>query len=660
MLSGLALQAKSPSKSPKKSPDNYREEIALYCPQPLMEHAPIRHAVLEAQVLLDEGFRMPVRLYQLLKDSVRDAKVAILLQQSVPENSTDRSYSISPTEDSWGGQYQYTIESPSRNGLITGLFGLLQRHLGYGFIHPEETITPDHWAWPLDFKFSTQAEPRFERSGLQPHVNVPTVFADEVLDYNRETTPMAYRHYLQWLVHNGQNLLILEAPPKLNKWLKHVGRARLKTAHEHGLEVAMRLPDDEVSIKGIQELAEVGVDEVVLGPSWAGIFNFKKNDLPKSIRIRYESAWGGGQQYEFDNNEPLLITPGPLHPNRLVNGQRNWLKLMRRHHPVLAVLELPGWADQSTGLLNLPVYARNHEVLQLFAELNFTCLAIAHEGLETAHWLAPWLLMQQTWQQSGTTNQQANLFDMVYNRKDTLAADFSPLERTLPALQVDSLIQEALLTEHKMNLKAHVWPFLQALPETELGGSDFFSPSFQRGFADSLTTIDSQFVANLEHHLIDSLRHYARVLQVLADRLDLGVTLMKTAGLRRMSQRDYRRKRSAIDELSFALRLTGLRAMHKAHLLEAQVKARKTDFAKDEAVIANLELAAQNRLEQAAFVRKEALQVIDRLVAGFRHARGQQTAKTHTQTGHKYRYYYPLLYLTVWEQEEALVEKAIR
>lgn len=630
-------------------PERYRQEIALYCPRTLMSFAPVRHAVLEAEQLLEQGFRMPVQTFQLLQDSVREAKVAIYLKQRHPYSLTDRSFEITPTDDSWGGQYHYTISSPSKMGVVAGLFALLQQHLGYGFIHPEETLVPDHVAWPLPYEFSTTGTPRFKYSGLSPRVDVPTIFADEFLNRRRDVVPMAYRHYLQWLIHNGQNQIIFTAPHKTHRWLKGNGTLLLKAAKDHGLQLVVRLPDDEVAIETLHHLSNLGVDEVILGEDWAGIFAFKAGRLPRGLRYRYLAQWGN-DELGFENNETLAFDLAHVHRSPQPDWQQHWLRRhIQQQVEYGANLAVSDWPAQMAGMFDLVEYHRNQAWMQYLQQTDMQAISVRHAGLEVGAWLPVWLLMHQTWSYDQHTEKTFSP-----NAIDALPPRFALLDTVLPDLHTDSLL--AVAHRAMADLKRHAL-LMQPIADTELGQSAAYRSGFRGTLRRTIATADAATLERIAQTQIDKLRLAARELQVVADRIDLGATLLKAGRQPHTGSQADRRKQHIIAELSYALRLTGLRAMHVAFLIEAQLKHRAAQLAEDQAVVANLELAADNRLEQAAFVRKEALQVVDRLSTHFRYARGWQTAKARTHTGHKYHYYYPLLDLMTWAQEEALVRK---
>lgn len=110
------------------------------------------------------------------------------------------------TSKSTNNGVRLDLNTWSFEGIAFGLYGLLQEKLGIKFIHPKQTVFPKHAAWPLPAQFHWRAEPLFDKKGFHLHTLHPLELTEQLHNPDYPGALEDIKQFIDWLVRNQQNV----------------------------------------------------------------------------------------------------------------------------------------------------------------------------------------------------------------------------------------------------------------------------------------------------------------------------------------------------------------------------------------------------------------------------------------------------------------------
>ncbi|MFM1875657.1 MAG: hypothetical protein RL266_1394 [Bacteroidota bacterium] len=180
----------------------------------------------------------------------------------------------------WSGQFpHYTLTARSQQGLIFGIYGLLDEVLGFRFIHPKRTIVPDEVIWPKVLKYSSS--PRFSKHGFHLHTQHPLELTEQLHNPDLPNAWQDVKEYIDWLVRNRQNYWewCLLRTVDMEKWQPHAKRM-VDYSHQRGLMIGL-----DVSLHMIQQRT------FQLYKSWPKSWRSKEALLLQSLEDLFYADW---------------------------------------------------------------------------------------------------------------------------------------------------------------------------------------------------------------------------------------------------------------------------------------------------------------------------------------------------------------------------------
>jgi hypothetical protein len=233
--------------------------------------ASLKYTIEDAQTLLKQGNIIIADKF----DSATTFNVILQLDSdtsrynSLYEANTKQTQKFSIRSSFHEGTYLIEITSLSAKGLSNGIYYFLQKHLGFQFYHPKETIIPDLSDFQPD-TFSETITPRFDKIGFHVHAMHPLEITEALLNENTPNGAEEVKTYINWLCRNGQNYLEfnLLRSIKLKTWVPYM-KPIVDYAHERGI-----ICGADMSFHMIQQRA----------------FQLYKN-FPASFRKRTDRYW---------------------------------------------------------------------------------------------------------------------------------------------------------------------------------------------------------------------------------------------------------------------------------------------------------------------------------------------------------------------------------
>lgn len=180
----------------------------------------------------------------------------------------------------WSGTYPYfKLQAPSQEGLIFGIYGLLDEVLGFRFIHPKQTIKPKKVEWPKAINYSST--PRFSKHGFHLHTQHPLELTEQLHNPDFPNAWQDVQEYINWLVRNRQNYWewCLLRTVDMEKWQPHA-KQMVDYSHQRGIMIGI-----DVSLHMIQQRT------FQLYKSWPKSWRSKENQMLRSLDQLYYANW---------------------------------------------------------------------------------------------------------------------------------------------------------------------------------------------------------------------------------------------------------------------------------------------------------------------------------------------------------------------------------
>lgn len=652
--------------------------MAIIAPSGSLEDPTVRSAVHDALALLKQGF--PSARVSL---NDRRAAIRLVLPEPVPTppgttlNSKDQAYCW--TSRAVGGAIVLSLSATSSEGIRNGLYGLLQERLGYRFIHPRQTIVPRHGTWPLPRRFHWRAIPRFANRGFHLHTLHPIELTSQIHEPDHPGAQADLRQYVDWLARNGQNTVqfFLLRGIDRERWPLHA-RELVKYAHQRGVRVGV-----EISLSMLQQQAfqavkllrpfhrrqidrslewlfQVPWDFVTLEsatgehlPRLDRLTPSLRNHVAERVTRRYGARFfhathvirPGGREA---NGKPPTVNDLPPSAGILVHtvmcysasepkapvygncSQRFMLTLAGREALRRETWYWPEssyWVafDNSVPQFILSYLTARHQDITTMERLGVDGHLTFTSGWEWGYWLVDWSIARWSWRH-------------VTGGREEPTAPLSVLGSLFPGQRSRQLWNEALsLQEHYLKGRELLRYTAALAPFSEMPWP--FNKPFQP---------EPPFRYNWLLNSADDTEARAVIRGPVADLEEFSTKMERLAAdIGRESERQDSDELTRIGrELERSLRVTALRAKHRALTIRAIFAQRKLSKA------ARPGNAATLHLSEAARVRQRTLAMVKEQEAGYRYPTADLARRRPDLTAYGFGYLYPVSELHFWRREE--------
>jgi hypothetical protein len=579
-----------------------------------------------------------------------------------------------------GKRITYQLSATSYQGVSFGLYGLLQEHLGFRFYHPKQSIIP-HWAtgWPEEQPLTFSGNPLFDKKGFHLHTQHPLELTEQLLD---PTVPHALedvKQYIDWLMRNGQTYfefcLLNDVDNKL--WPAHA-KAFVDYAHSRGILASVDLSLHMIQQKSYQ-LYKSPVNE--------------KKQVEKSLKWLLQADWdfldvefsttefSAGNKKKKEEMRQFVLAWLQQHSKTKLTGRQHVVKneneLGHKHKDFVwdsASLAL----DKQRGVLvhtvmfydmtepNAPVYENKNQrhmfefmlsqlnqretwyfpesaywitfdnslplylLPYLSARLNDidTCVKYGvpghitfSSGWEWGYWLFDWSIARWGWQYS-------------YNGKNETRTPTMYAAQMSNAMEAD-LLNKALTLQQQYLKDSTLMQWMTAMTITDEIGIKAFSKEYeprpQWSYKFLERKADETVITKVRNTILPQLKDFANKELAIA-------AYMKPA------------PDSISSEWQDGIAITGLRAMHRYYTLQYILNRR-------EASIRKKHFDGNSLLANAAEVREQAQQIVNRRQQHYRYPVPSIAAKHWEHTAYHFGYLYMASNLHLWHREEEQARK---
>jgi len=681
----LLLTAASPAAAERLT-------ISLQAPASLQNHPVAGQAIDDSLQLLKRAFpaasvgrnrRSAAVILQLLNipTGPAAAPASAPTHLAPPLALADRSFHWHTTRQ--GSTTLLQLQATTAEGVAAGLYGLLQERLGVRFIHPRQTLLPNHRRWPLAARFSFSGTPRFPYTGFHLHTLHPMELTEQLHDPARPGAFEEVAAYLDWLACNGQNTFqfFLLRDVDRETWIPHARRI-IAYAHSRGIRCGV-----ELSLAMLQQQAFQAITLLRPLPSY-------KRQVENTLAWLFQAPWDFitlesmlgehlplvgrllptpqrhleqlvVQQYkrpllyathviteaEGQVRRPLCSASSMLihtvmcwsatELNAPVYGNRNqrfMLEAARAEHrrrPIWYWPESSYWVgfDTPVPLLLLPYLDSRWQDVQTMAGLGLQGHLTFSTGWEWGYWLMDWSIARWSW-------------NYRFNGRRQPTAPLSPLNDLLSDPDLQRLWQQALQLQNRylkdrelLRYLAASTPFAELPPPFDLPFQP--TPPFRYRWLQRTATADE--AQQVISGPVADLEEYAGKMTAVTDRLANRINQLQRRNSLTAAQS------SLADELITGLLVTALRADHRALTLRALAVGRRD--------LLGGVMAEEQYLKQAKAIRQQALILVQDQETHYRYP-AELLARTRSSlTAYPFGYLYPASVLFFWEREEQQVQQ---
>jgi hypothetical protein len=583
------------------------------------------------------------------------------------------------------GTVTLTLKTGTPEGVAAGLYGLLQEKLGFMFYHPREEIVPSLRGWPLPERFSFAGLPRFEKRGFHLHTLHPIELTEQLHDASLPNAFEDVKAYIDWLARNGQNtfqFFLLRGVDR-KTWPAHARRI-VDYAHSRGIRCGI-----EISLSMIQQQAFQSITLLRLYPSYQRqvdetlewLFQAPWDyvsldvtmgehlpfldrllpDVQMHIEQQVEKRFGARLLYathvicskdgarvrrpKLPNSGIMIHTvmcysatesKAPVYGN---HNQRFMLEAAideSRRRETWYWPESSYWVgfDTSVPLLLFPYLDARWSDMETMSRIGVSGHLTFSSGWEWGYWLVDWSIARWSWQ-------------LKDNGRVRPTAPLSQLAALSSDRELQRLMGQALALQNTYLKGRELLRFMSALtPFSELPhpfDKPFQpEPEFRYGWLlNEATPAEATMV--LAGPIAD-LEQYALRMGVVVDLLENKIERLGGAG--QLGEIQAR----LLTEFERGLRVTALRASHRALTLRALMSKRR-----EHASNTDQARAAEMLLTQARLVRQQAQVLVHRQEGGYRYPVTQIGRRRPSMTAYSFGYLYPASRLFFWEREEEQV-----
>ena len=579
------------------------------------------------------------------------------------------------------------LEAITPEGVASGLYSLLQEKLGFRFYHPRETFIPVNKKWPLPGRFTFSGQPRFEKRGFHLHTLHPIELTEQL---HNPAFPNAFKDiktYLDWLARNGQNTFqfFLLREVDRSAWPAHARRI-VEYAHQRGIRCGV-----EISLAMLQQQAFQAITLLRPYPSYnrqtdetlAWLFQapwdfitleatmgehlpFLGNFMPEAqlhleqqVRERYKAGllyathviWNDRREKV---HRPLLPSSGilihtvmcysvseakaPVYGNTNQRFMLDAARVEKKRRETWYWPESSYWVgfDTSVPLLLLPYLNARWSDIEVMARIGVDGHLTFTSGWEWGYWLVDWSIARWTWR----------LSDDGHLRR---TSPISRIAELFPDPELSRLWRKSLQLQNSYLKGRELLRYMAALtPFSELPHP--FDQPFQPdpGFRFSWLLHDAgQAKANaVLAGPVHDLESYATGMETVVEQLTARVESLR----KRSGEVIY--KSALPDELIRGLKLTALRARHRAFTLRALLVKREDSLSNS-----GNTRTSKEWLAAAQIVRLEALKLVRGQESLYRYPVALIARERASLTAYPFGYLYPAGVLFFWEREEEQIRQ---
>ncbi len=574
------------------------------------------------------------------------------------------------------------LEAKSAEAVVSGLYALLQEQLGVKFIHPKQTLIAPQKIWPLKDNFSFSGQPLFPNRGFHLHTLHPVELTEQLHNPDYPDAFDDVAAYLDWLARNGQNsfqFFLLRGIDR-KAWIPHIKRI-VEYAHLRGIRCGV-----EISISMLQQQAFQVVTLLCPYPP-------HKKQVEDTLEWLFQIPWDFITVESMTGEHlPLIgkISPGtqrhleklvveqykrPLLFATHVIGESGGLKVRRPFNPSSGILihtvmcysvseprapvygnknqrfmldaareeikkretwywpESSYWVafDSSVPLFLLPYLESRWNDINTMHELRLDGHLTFSTGWEWGYWLVDWSIARWSWLYSynGKSIKNSPTSTMAEIFKDpVMARDWKR------ALDVQNHFLKELELIRYMSAST---PFA----EFPLPLSRPFQPAPCFSYRWLLKKATPEKVQEILKGPVTDLERYASSMHVIIGRLERRACLLQT------KKNNNQELKQLSDELITALKVSALRAEHRALTLRAiaskrrggaAYKGRFGDF--------------NQYLSKARELRWQAMILVREREAYYRYPVELLAGKRQSLTAYPFGYLYTTGNLFFWEREE--------
>lgn len=578
------------------------------------------------------------------------------------------------------GRVTLRLTATTPEGVAAGLYGLLQEKLGIRFIHPRQTLIPHHGAWPLPNTFCFTGQPRFANRGFHLHTLHPTELTEQLHDPRLPNAYADVTAYLDWLARNGQNTFQFFLLRDIDRtaWIEHA-RKIVDYAHCRGIhcgvEVSLamlqqqafqavtllrpypsyrrqvdatlawlfRAPWDFVTLE-----ATMGEHLPLLGKLLPGVQAHFEQQVTERYRARLLYATHViGQEGSEKVRRPLLPGSGILihtvmcysasEPRAPVYGNLNQCFMLEaalleaRRRECWYWPESSYWVafDSPVPLLILPYLDSRWDDMAIMAGIGVTGHLTFSSGWEWGYWLIDWSIARWSWRYSN-------------GDRDLTASPLSRLADLFPDPVLGRYWQEALTLQNRFLKERELLRYMAALTPFSESPRPLhrpFQPEPGFSYRWLLNDASREEAQAVLRGPVTELERYGEQMEKLSGQLTGRLAHLERGG--KMTP-----ELSALgDELAVGLRVSALRARHRALTMGALIAKRDRGGDRE----------SERLLSRATQVRQEALLLVQRQERHYRYPVASLGRQRPSLTAYSFGYLYPASVLFFWEREEEQV-----
>jgi hypothetical protein len=651
-------------------------------------------AINDATGLLSRSFPDALIAYGARKCQVRIVLPDVVSNrdQCIPRPS-GRPYFCTSVPDSsylWkstrhNGTITLSLKTGTPEGVAAGLYGLLQEKLGFKFYHPRESLVPSMKNWPLPERFSFAGSPRFEKRGFHLHTQHPTELTEQLHDPGYPKAFEDVKTYIDWLARNGQNtfqFFLLRGVDR-NTWPEHARRI-VEYAHQRGIRCGI-----EISLSMIQQQAFQAITLLRPYPSYqrqvdetlAWLFQAPWDyvsldvtlgehlpfldkllpDVQMHIEQQVEKRYGARLLYathvicstkgekvrrpKLPNSGIMLHTvmcysatekKAPVYGNQ---NQRFMLEAAIAENKSRETWYWPEssyWVgfDSSVPLLLLPYLAARWSDIETMSGLGLSGHLTFSSGWEWGYWLIDWSIARWSWQ-------------LKDNGRKRLTSPLSQLTGLHRDQELQQLMGRAMALQNSYLKEKELLRFMSALtPFSELPHpfDKPFQPEPGFSYVWLLKEASRAEVAQALNQPLADLEQYALRMGEVVSLLEKRIEQL------RVSAKIGETQTRLLTELERGLRVTALRASHRALTLRALIAKRG-----EHAGNIKHSRVSDPLLEKARLVRQQAQLLVRNQESIYRYPVERIAGRRPSLTAYPFGYLYPVSNLYFWEREEEQV-----
>lgn len=592
---------------------------------------------------------------------------------SLYESNTKNTQRFTIESDIKNNSYQIVITSLSAKGLSNGIYYFLQKHLGFQFYHPKETIIPDLTDFQLD-TFSETITPRFDKIGFHVHAMHPLEITEALLNENTPNGTEEVKTYINWLCRNGQNYFEfnLLRSIKLKTWVPYM-KPIVDYAHERGIicgadmsfhmiqqrafqlyknfPASFRKKDRQI-LDNISALMQINWDVWNVEFATTEFTHKDQEKLHKQQKFLYDSLakyhvkLTSRKHVVKDENlisnaksmktgrtdmdsayslfvhtvmfYGLLDSSTPVYRNKDFSHLRNLLIESKTYRDTWYFPESAYWItfDNSVPMFLSPYLATRLQDIQYCDSLGINGHLTFTSGLEWNYWLIDWSIARWCWKNEHPTTAETNALEFLMDAvHDTALFHFAEKVNRLQTEFIKNKQLIKVMTAQTITDEIGGKLNLEFHPRPEYT----YKYIMNKATKEELEFLQKKYVSVLDSFVLqynDLRRNY---------RYDAGNKL--------------------INELLLSFDITALRALHRRNTLTYLIAYRFNKINKTK-------IPVRQYLDEAKAAREKALTLVKEQEANYRYPVSNVAAQKKSKTVYDFGYLYPVSTLHFWEREE--------